>query len=224
MVDENKGHRKRLRERFINANLEAFSKHEIIELLLTFTLPRRDTKPIAKDLIKQYGSVAGILDAPVEKLKKIDGIGEITPILIKFFKELLAYYLYEKDIKNRFLSSTEDVVSYFRTKMQGLPQEEFKAVYLSTKNKILDVETIAAGTVDHSVIYPREIIKKALNHNAKSIILVHNHPSGDPNPSEADKEITRKLKIICELMDINVYDHVIIGKNSYISFAQKGWM
>ncbi|MBN1755289.1 DNA repair protein RadC [bacterium] len=221
MNEDQAGHRIRLRERFLNSGLKGFAEHEILEFLLTFTIPRKDTKDIAKKLLKTFKSFNGVLDAPIQDIQNIKGLGTISPVLIKLFKALIEYYLKQRVSAGNHLNSTEDVVNYFQASMAPLTHEEFRVIFLNTKNLILEIETITSGTIDHSVIYPREILKKALNYNAKSIVLVHNHPSGDPHPSESDLELTRKLKTIAELMDINVHDHVIIGRDGYFSLAQE---
>ena len=214
------GHRERLRERFSKVGTEGLHDYEILELLLTYTISQKDVKPIAKDLIKRFGGLSGVLDASSKELEAVSGLGPISATLIRLVKELCGVYLAE-GMKNRdLLSSPQVVVDFGRAKLAGLPHESFMVVYLNTKNEIIDHQIIHEGTVDRAVIYPRRIIEAALNHHAASLILIHNHPSGHPEPSEEDEKLTRSIIEAARTVDIRVVDHIVVGKDGYFSFVE----
>lgn len=216
------GHRRRLRGRFLKSGADSLSDYEIIELLLTFALPRKDTKPIAKELLRTFKSLEGVFEAPTEELLKVPGIGENTAFLIKFFLEAPSFYLKDKIRKKEYLHSAKDVLKYLQHSMKSLKNEVFKVIFLNAKNEIIHTETLHEGTLNQSIVYPRKIIEKALKYNASSLIFVHNHPSGHAKPSPQDREITRNLVFAARMMDMDVYDHIIIGHNDYYSFAEQG--
>jgi DNA repair protein RadC len=213
-------HRKRLRERFLKAGAEAFHEYESLELLLTYAVPRLDVKPVAKALMKRFGSLNGVLDATQEELEAIRGLGPQSAILIRLVKELFAAYLGERMAGKDVLSSPGAAVDFARVKLAGLPHEAFMVIYLNVKNRVIDYEVLQEGTVDKAIIYPREIIKAALTHKAAGMILSHNHPSGDPEPSREDKHLTRSVIEAARTVDLKVIDHIIVGKNGYFSFQE----
>lgn len=213
-------HRKRLRERFQRAGTEGLHDYELLELLLTYAIPRKDVKPIAKDLIKRFGSLSGVLNASQKELEAVPGLGPISATLIKLVKELCGAYLAEKMKHKDVLSSPQAVVDFARVKLAGLPHEAFMVIYLNTKNEVIEHEVIHEGTIDHAVVYPRRIIEAALAHHAASLILIHNHPSGYPEPSEEDKRLTRAIAEAARPIDVRVVDHIIVGKDSYFSFRE----
>jgi len=216
------GHRQRLKKRFLALGAQGLADYEIIELLLTFVIPRKDTKPIAKDLLRAFKSLQGVFEAPIEELVKIPGVGENCAFLVKFFLDAPAFYLKEKIRRREYLHSAKDVITYLQMSMQSLRHEIFKVIFLNAKNEIIHDETIHEGTLNQSIVYPRKIIEKALKYNASSLIFVHNHPSGHAKPSVQDREITRNLVFAARMMDMDVYDHIIIGHNDYYSFAEEG--
>ena len=218
------GHRERLRERFQKAGADGFHDYELLELLLTYAIPRKDVKPIGKNLLKRFGSLSGIFNANQNELKVVDGIGTISAILIRLIKELSSAYLAEKMEQKDLLSSPQAVVDYAQARLAGLPHEVFMVIYLNTKNEVLHHESIQEGTIDRAFIYPRRIIEGALAHHASSLILIHNHPSGHPEPSEEDKRLTRTIGEATRAMDIRILDHIIVGMNSYFSFMEKHLM
>lgn len=220
--EDNVGHRKRLREKFLKAGPESLLDYEIIELLLTFAIPRRDTKPIAKDLIREFKTIQGVFEAQHEELMSVSGVGENAAFLIKFFLEGSSYYLKEKIKKKEYLHSAKDVLKYLQVSMRALKHEIFKVIFLNSRNEIIHAETLHEGTLNQSIVYPRKIIEKAIKYNASSLIFVHNHPSGNPKPSAQDREITRNLVFASRMMDMDVFDHIIIGDNDYYSFAENG--
>jgi DNA repair protein RadC len=213
-------HRKRLRERFSKSGGEGLNDYELLELLLTFALPRVDVKPVAKGLLKRFGGVSGVLDASSIKLEAADGLGPTSATLIRVVKELLALYLKEQLQNRDALSSPDAVVNYSRSKLAGLPHEAFMVLYLNVKNEVIEDEILHEGTVDHAVVYPRRVVESALAHHASCIILVHNHPSGHPEPSSEDKLLTRSIVEAAKTVDIRVLDHVIVGRRGHFSFQQ----
>jgi DNA repair protein RadC len=213
-------HRKRLREKFQKAGAEGLHDYELLELLLTYALPRKDVKPIAKVLLDRFDGLAGVLDATQHELEEIKGLGPNSATLIRLVKELCTVYLAERAKEKDVLSSPQAVVDFARSKLAGLPHEAFMVIYLNTKNEVIEHEVIHEGTVDRAVVYPRKIIESALAHHAVGLILVHNHPSGYPDPSEEDKQLTRAAVEAARTVDIRVLDHIIVGKNGYFSFRE----
>jgi DNA repair protein RadC len=220
--EDHLGHRRRLRDRFLKTGTDGLADYEIIELLLTFAVPRRDTKPIAKELFRRYENLQGVLEAPREELLTVPGIGENAAFLIKFFLEAPTCYLRERIRKRDYLHSAKDVLAYLKVSMMSFKHEVFKVIFLNAKNEIIHTETLHEGTLNQSMVYPRKIIEEALRYNASAMIFVHNHPSGHAKPSPQDHEITRNLVFASRMMDIDVFDHIIIGRNDYYSFAEAG--
>lgn len=213
------GHRKRLRERFLQGGLNGFLDYEIVELLLTLGTPRKDCKQMSKEAIKKFKSLRGILEAPSEELLKIKGIGFHNTFGIKFVQEVARKFLKEKTLKRPICKASEEVFAYLYHTMRDLDYEVFKVIMLSGQNEIVDIVDIFKGTLTSSAIYPREIIKQVLKYSAPAVVFVHNHPSGEPKPSMEDKRITRDLISAANIMDVKVFDHIIIGDNCYYSFA-----
>ncbi len=215
----NEGHRGRLRERFLKAGLAGFHDYEIIELLLTLGTPRRDCKQQAKEALKKFGSLRGVLEAETIDLQEIKGIGPINSFSLKLIQEVARKFLKEKAIKRPSCQTPKEVFDYLYHSMRDLKVEVFKVIFLDSRNRIIEIEDLFKGTLNKSAIYPREIMKKAISYNAISLIFAHNHPSGDPEPSDNDKEITKDLISSGKTMDIRVLDHIIIGDNKYYSFS-----
>ena len=211
------GHRERLRERFHEAGAAALSDYELLELVLFRALPRRDVKPLAKDLIARFGSFAEVVNAPEALLAKVPGVGEATVIDIKLFAAA-ASRVAKGAIKTReTLSSWSAVINYCRTAMAFADKEQFRILFLDKRNQLIADEVQQTGTVDHTPVYPREVVKRALELSATAIILVHNHPSGDPTPSNADIQMTKQIVEIAATLGIGVHDHIIVGKNGHAS-------
>lgn len=216
------GHRRRLREKFLKGGLKGLLDYEIVEILLTLGTPRKDCKEQAKEALKKFKTLRGVLEASEDRLQEIRGIGPHNVFGFKLVQEVSRRFLREKMIGRPVCSSSREVFDYLYHSLRGLKREKFKVIFLDTKNQILEEKTIFEGTVDSSAVYPREIIQEALKYDASSLIFVHNHPSGDPAPSESDREITRELVFAANIMQIKVLDHIIIGNNCYFSFADEG--
>jgi len=213
-------HRRRLREKFLKAGAGGFHDYELLELLLTFAIPRVDVKPAAKALMKRFGTLNAVLDATQSELQSVSGMGPTSAVLIRLVKELFSAYLAERMEGKDVLSSPSAVVDFARVKLAGLPHEAFMVIYLNVKNRVIDHEVLQEGTVDRAIVYPREIIKAALTHKATGLLLSHNHPSGDPEPSQEDKHLTRSVIEAARTVEIKVLDHIIVGKNGYFSFQE----
>ncbi|HJO92849.1 MAG TPA: DNA repair protein RadC [Victivallales bacterium] len=218
------GHRQRLRERFIVGGYKAFQQYELLELLLTYSIQRRDVKPVAKILVQKFGSISKVFDAEYNELKNITGIGDSSAILINLFKGLSIEYHVDKVKEMKQLSSPGNVYSFLDSLISGSRDEKFVSLYLNTKNKLIDYEISSEGVADHAVVYPRKIIRKALELNATSLIIAHNHPSGEIAPSKEDISLTESIKSVCSTMDISLVDHLIIGDGSYYSFCKNNML
>jgi DNA repair protein RadC len=219
---QNAGHRQRLRERFEKSWAHGLHDYEMLELLLTYAIPRKDVKPIAKNLIHRFGSLAGVLDASLSELVAEPEMGKTSATLIKIIKEIGGVYLAEQMKKKDILTSPERVIRFASMKLSGLPHEAFMVIYLNTKNEVMDHLIINEGTVDQVAVYPRRIVETALARHAVGLIIVHNHPSGHTDPSEEDKRLTRTLKEAVRFLDIRLLDHLIVGKGGYFSFLERG--
>jgi DNA repair protein RadC len=216
------GHRERLRERFEQAGAEALADYELLELWLFRSIPRQDTKALAKTLIEQFGDLAGVIAAPEARLAKVKGVG---PALAHDLQ--VAHALMQRaqraEVKQRtVVSSWSQLVAYCRTAMAHEPREQFRVLFLDVKNQLIADEVMNEGTIDHAPVYPREIARLAMELSAASVILVHNHPSGDPKPSAQDIEITRQIVAAAKALDVRVHDHLVIGRNGVASFKSLG--
>lgn len=216
------GHKKRLREKFLKSGLDALADYEAVELILSMAIVRKDVKALAKKLLKRFGSFAGILDASMKELCSVEGIGESSASAILLIKESSKKYLQERSRESCFISSPTALIDYCKTAMKGLRDEQFRVIFLNTKNEVIDDEVLCEGTIDQTAVYPRKIIERTIHHGAASLIFVHNHPSGHTAPSDSDKELTKVLKEAAASIQVKVHDHLIIGKNSYYSFTEEG--
>ena len=215
-------HRKRLRERFLEAGGDALPDYELLELLLFAALPRIDTKSLAKTLIDKFGSYQAVLRASPEELMSVKGIKESAAVAIKAV-EAAALRLARKDLKERpVLASWTGVIDYLRMRMGHGDVEQLRILFLDAKNGVIEDEELQRGTVNHTAVYPREIIRRALDHGATALILVHNHPSGDPTPSRADIEMTRQVREAAEKIGVALHDHVIVARGRHTSFKSMG--
>ncbi len=211
------GHRDRLRARFLQVGGDALPDYELLELVLFRLIPRRDVKPIAKELLKRFGTFAEVLAAPPARLMEVDGIGENVVTDLKVV-EAAARRLVKGDVaKRQVLSSWTSVIDYCRAAMAFMDREQFRLLFLDKRNGLIADEVQQSGTVDHTPVYPREVVKRALELSASALILVHNHPSGDPTPSPADIKITREIIEVAKPLGITVHDHIIVGREGHAS-------
>jgi DNA repair protein RadC len=222
MENRGNGHRGRLREKFLQSGLAGFLDAEVIELLLTLGTPRRDCKEPARSALREFKSFHGVLEASTRDLQKIPGIGPNNAFGLRLVQEVSRRFLKERMISRPVCHSSREVFDYLYHALRELKREQFKVIFMDTKNQVIEERTLFEGTVDSSAVYPREVIRDALRYDASSLIFVHNHPSGDPEPSACDREITRDLVFAANLMQIKVLDHIIIGNNRYFSFADRG--
>jgi DNA repair protein RadC len=211
------GHRDRLRARFREAGSDALADYEMLELLLFRSIPIRDVKPLAKTLIERFGSFAEVISAPPERLKEVDGIGESVAADLSIIAAAAQRFAKGQVRKRPVLSSWSSVLDYCRTAQAFSEKEQFRILFLDKRNQLIADEVQQEGTVDHTPVYPREVVKRALELSATAIILVHNHPSGDPTPSSADIEMTRQVSTIAKPLGVQLFDHIIVGKDGHAS-------
>ena len=217
-----KDHRKRLKKKFSESGVSSFHDYEVLELLLSYAIPRKDVKPLAKELLRAFGSLKGLMDAEKESMEKVKGVGAHTAILIKLIKEIGILYLKEKAKEKPQITCTTELLDYCKTYMGGLKDERFCVIYLDAQNRLTNIETIQEGIVNQAVVYPRKVLENALKQKASAVILVHNHPSGQVKPSDADIRLTKTIQETARILDIIVHDHVIIGENRFFSFREEG--
>ena len=217
-------HRQRLRERFMAGGAGAMPDYELLELVLFRAIPRQDVKPLARRLLEMFGDFNGVLSAPPARLEEVTGVG---PAVVQELKivEAAAHRLAQARVMNRpVLSSWQALLDYVRAAMGHRPTEQFRILYLDRKNVLIADEEQARGTVDHVPVYPREVVKRALELNASALILVHNHPSGDPTPSEADILVTNQIRDAAEVLGLAVHDHLVVGRDRALSFRSEGYL
>lgn len=217
-----RGHRQRLRQRFLDHGLESFADYEALELLLTLFVPRRDVKPAAKRLAEQFGGIRGTLDASIEELAKVRGLGEVSAAKLKVVQALVVRYLKEKAYSSDPSLSLADLRDYCRASLGSLPVETFRVFYLDSGMRILGEEDLQRGTVNRATVYPRTVIDSAIRHKASNLLLAHNHPNDNPIPSERDKTITEAIELAGMNLDIYVIDHLIVTKDKVLSFRETG--
>jgi len=211
------GHRERLRERFFSAGPDALSDYELLELALFAAIPRRDTKPLAKELLKKFGSFVEVIHAPVARLREVKGIGDASINQLKLLAAATGRTAKGEIKRNVALSSWNEVIDYCRSSMAFADKEQFRLLFLDKRNQLISDEVQQIGTIDHTPVYPREVIKRALELSATALILVHNHPSGDPTPSQADIQMTKAIVDIAAPLGISVHDHIIVGRGGHAS-------
>ncbi len=221
-TDHNKGHRERLRARFRKAGIDGLQDYELLELVLFRAIPRRDVKPLAKELIKKFGGFAEVIGTPVERLMEIPGISDKIATELKIIQAASIKLGQERVMNRPVISSWGDLLAYCRAAMADEKTEIFKILFLDRKNILIADEIQQRGTVDHTPVYPREVVKRALELGASALILVHNHPSGDPTPSRADIDMTNEIQTAARALNIRIHDHLIIGKDREASFKNLG--
>ena len=226
---DSQGHRERIKEKFLKNGIDGFAEYEILELLRTYCIPRKDTKPIAKELLNKFKSLDNIFKADFDKLFAIDGLGKNSIAFLKLIGDLPSI-IYKDELKNKKLvdketlkiSNKDILLKYLRNKIGYEEIEKFYVIYLSSSNEVIEFEENSVGTLDRSSVYPREIYKKVINLNAKSIILAHNHPSDNITPSKSDIELTNEIAKGLKNFGALLIEHIIITKNSYFSFLEEG--
>lgn len=215
-------HRRRLRQRFTDGGADAVPDYELLEMILYRALPRGDTKPLAKALLKKFGDLNHVLAAPPARLKDVKGVGERVVFELKLIEAVGHRMARARVLKKPLLSSWEALLDYCQTAMAHRDVEQFRILFLDRKNVLIADEAQQTGTVDHVPVYPREVVKRALELNASALILVHNHPSGDPTPSMADIEMTNAIRDAADILGITIHDHLVIGKAREVSFRAEG--
>ena len=216
------GHRERLRRRFEKTGGDGMPDYELLELLLFHPLPRGDTKPLAKRLIERFGSMGGVLGAEREALAAVEGVGPAVVRSLKLVEALGLRALQETVTGRPVIGSWQAVVDYCAARLAHRKTEHFRVLFLDNRNALIGDEEQQKGTVDHVVLYPREVIKRALELHASAVILVHNHPSGDPSPSRADIELTKEIAKAGAPLGVSVHDHLVIGRSRHVSFREAG--
>lgn len=219
-----KDHRQRLRQRFMDGGAAALPDYEMLELVLFRAIPRCDVKPVARRLLDTFGDFARVLTAPKERLMEVKGVGDAVIVELKVVEAASHRLARSKVMQRHVISSWDAVLDYCHTTMSHLEHEQFRVLFLDRKNVLIADEEQARGTVDHVPVYPREVVKRALEHNASALILVHNHPSGDPTPSDADISMTAKIQNAADALGIALHDHLIIGKSTELSFRSEGYL
>lgn len=217
-------HRARLRARFMAGRAQAIPDYEMLELVLFRAIPRRDVKPLAYDLLETFGDFNRVITASESRLRKVKGVGDAVIVELKII-EAAAHRMARAKVLNRnAISSWDALVDYCHTTMAHRETEQFRVLYLDRKNMLIADEEQAKGTVDHVPVYPREVAKRALELNASALILVHNHPSGDPTPSPSDISMTQQIEAACIALGLSLHDHLIVGKSSELSFKSEGYL
>ena len=211
------GHRERLRKKFLNTGLESFLPHEILELLLTYSIPRKDTKPIAWTLLKKFGSLSDVLDAKEEDLLKVEGVGPASIVLLKLMRGIMRNYSLERIKQRKEISTPENLLEFCKASLHGKQEEAFEVIFLTVRNTVIAVERLCQGSLNTAIISPRKILEKAFSYNAAGLIFIHNHPSGEPIPSPEDKHLTETLTRVTTPLGIMVLDHIIVGRGKFFS-------
>lgn len=216
------GHRARMREKLLKAGPDALLDHELLEMVLFLALPRRDTKPIARALLTRFGSFAAAISAPSQALSQIDGLGEAGIAALRSIQGAALRLARAEVMESPILNNWEKLLGYLNAALAREKIEQFRILFLDTKNRLIADEAQARGTVNHTPVYPREVVRRALELQATALILVHNHPSGDPTPSRADIAMTKEIVIAAEALGILLHDHLIIGNGRHYSFRREG--
>jgi len=216
------GHRERLRERARKGGLEALPDYELLELYLFRSIPLRDVKPLAKDLLARFGGLGGVLGASVEELKTVAGVGESVALELKLVHEAALRIGREPVKKRTVISSWSALLAYVKVALAHESREQFRVLFLDKKNQLIADEVMNRGTVDHAPVYPREVVRRALELSASSLILLHNHPSGDPSPSAADVEMTKQVVEAARPLRVTVHDHLVVGRDGVASLKALG--
>lgn len=216
------GHRQRIKAKYKKSGIKGWLDYEVLELVLSYAVPRKDTKPIAKELLSRFKTINAVLDTDTKELTQISGISDHTALFLKLLKEVAVLYLEKGLQKKDLLSSPALVYDYLKASLKGAIDEEFKTIFLDNRNQLISIETSQTGTVNRFVVYPRKVVERALCNHATGVIIAHNHPAGTLSPSEDDYAITKTIKSALKTVDITLLDHIIIGNNDYYSFKDNG--
>jgi DNA repair protein RadC len=218
------GHRQRLRERFVRSGFDGFNDYEVVELVLTLAVPRSDVKQPAKALIARFGNLRGILDAPLEELQEVKGIGSVTPVALQVIRAAATLYLQQSAEDTELLLEPDKIATFWRLRIGALSDEVFEVAYLDSSYRLLrdGVERLAEGTLDRATVYPRQVVEAALKRKAAALVLAHNHPNGYVQPSEQDKTLTRALVLAAETIHLSIVDHLIVSPDDVFSFRKAG--
>lgn len=218
------GHRKRLRERFIKAGFAGFADHEVVELLLTLAIPRSDVKQPAKALIERFGNLRGILDAPLDELREVKGIGSVAPVALRIIRSAATLYLQQSAEGAESVADDGRLERTWRTRIGALRNEVFEVAYLDSGHRLLreGIERLEEGTIDRAAVYPRRVIESALRRGAAALVLAHNHPNGRVEPTEQDKLLTRAIVLAAEAVHVKIVDHLVISAEEVFSFRKAG--
>lgn len=216
------GHRSRMREKLLSRGPDALADYELLEMLLFFAMPKGDTKPLAKSLINRFGSFALVLAAPQRELSETRGLGPHAVAALKLVQASALRMQRAEVMDTPVLNNWDRLMAYLTAAIARERTEQFRVLFLDTRNRLIADEAQARGTVNHTPVYPREVVKRALELHATALILVHNHPSGDPTPSVADREMTREIKVAAATLSITVHDHIVVGNGKWFSFRREG--
>nr|WP_246504194.1 DNA repair protein RadC [Plastoroseomonas arctica] len=216
------GHRARMREKLLKAGSDALLDHELLEMVLFLALPRRDTKPIARALIARFGGFAGAITAPLTALRDVPELGEAGAAALKTVQAAALRLMRLEVLDRPVLNNWDALIGYLNAALGRESVEQFRVLFLDTRNRLIADEAQARGTVNHTPVYPREVVKRALELHATALILVHNHPSGDPRPSRADIDMTEEVRVAASALGITLHDHLVIGRGQHVSFRREG--
>ena len=214
------GHRQRIKTKYGKSGLNGWLDYEVLELVLSYAIPRKDTKSIARELLLRFKSINGVLDADNRDLQSINGISKHTALFLNLLKDVSVLYMEERMFGRDLLSSPQVVYDYLKVSLKGLMDEGFKMLFLDNRNQLIAMETLKNGTVNQAIVFPRKIVERALYHNAVGVLVAHNHPSGSLEPSQEDQEVTKDIREALKTVDIALLDHIIIGGNEFFSFKE----
>jgi DNA repair protein RadC len=213
-------HRQRIKTKYEKSRLNGWLDYEVLELVLSYAIPRKDTKSIARELLSRFKSINGILDADNRDLQSINGISKHTALFLNLLKDISVLYMEKRMFEKDLLSSPQIVYDYLKVSLKGLIDEGFKMLFLDNRNQLIAMETLKNGTVNQTIVFPRKIVERALYHHAVGVLIAHNHPSGSLEPSQEDQEVTKDIRKALKTVDIALLDHIIIGGNEFFSFRE----
>ncbi|NQU77725.1 DNA repair protein RadC [Candidatus Falkowbacteria bacterium] len=214
------GHRQRIKTKYGKSGLNGWLDYEVLELVLSYAIPRKDTKSIARELLLRFKSINGVLDADNRDLQSINGISKHTALFLNLLKDVSVLYMEERMFGRDLLSSPQVVYDYLKVSLKGLMDEGFMMLFLDNRNQLIAMETLKNGTVNQAIVFPRKIVERALYYNAVGVLVAHNHPSGSLEPSQEDQEVTKDIREALKTVDITLLDHIIIGGNEFFSFKE----